>query len=241
LTFDDGPHPGWTPKLLAVLHDCAVPATFFVVGHQVEKYPELARAIDSMGFTIGNHTYDHVSLLKIPAAYVPTEILACADAVRTATGVTPRFFRPPGGEFDKAVAVTAEEMGYQTVLWTDDPGDFARPSAETILRRTLARATPGGIILLHDGIPETLEMLPELVSELRLQGYDFVSMDELIRERDADAKAAPKVPGAVPADYIPIIKENRQTPKQAPTNKVRPDSMPLLKTVSGSAEARKPL
>jgi peptidoglycan/xylan/chitin deacetylase (PgdA/CDA1 family) len=188
LTFDDGPHAGWTTKLLDVLRDLDVPATFFVVGKQVEKFPDLARDIDSAGFAIGNHTYDHVGLLKIPPSYIATELLACQGAVRAATGVTPRLFRPPGGEFDKGVAATAAELGCQTVLWTDDPGDFASPPADVIARRTIGKATPGGIILLHDGIESTLDALPVIVGELRKQGYEFVTLEELSRERDLNAK-----------------------------------------------------
>lgn len=185
LTFDDGPHPEYTQRLLLTLHDLGVPATFFVVGKQVEKYPELARAIDGMGFPIGNHTYNHCSLLKIPGSYVPTEVLACGYAVKAAIGTTPHLFRPPGGEFDKQVAQEVAEMGYRMVLWTDDPGDFAKPSAELIEKRVLAHASPGGIILLHDGIDETIEALPRIVDSLRQEGYEFVSVDELVREHDA--------------------------------------------------------
>ncbi|MDR3709073.1 MAG: polysaccharide deacetylase family protein [Capsulimonadaceae bacterium] len=190
LTFDDGPHPVYTQRLLLTLHDLGVPATFFVVGKQVEKYPELARAIDAMGYPIGNHTYDHCSLLKIPGNYVPTEILACGYAVKAAIGTTPHLFRPPGGEFDKLVAQEAVEMGYRTVLWTDDPGDFAKPSADIIVKRVLSHASSGGIILLHDGIEETLEALPRIVDDLRQDGYEFVSVDDLIRQHDADVRAA---------------------------------------------------
>lgn len=189
LTFDDGPHPAYTLRLLAELHSLNVAATFFVVGRQVEKYPDLLRAIYDGGYEIGNHTYDHCSLIKVPPSYVPTELIACGSAVRAVTGISPHLFRPPGGEFDKTVAEEAEELGYQTVLWTDDPGDFAKPPADVILRRTLARAAPGGIILLHDGIEQTMSVLPQLVATLRQQGYEFVTMDELIRQRAADGRS----------------------------------------------------
>ena len=199
LTFDDGPHPGFTQRLLLALHDLSVPATFFVVGKQVEKYPELARLIDGMGYQIGNHTYNHCSLLKIPANYVPTEVIACGYAVKAAIGVTPKYFRPPGGEFDKPVAEEVAGMGYRMLLWTDDPGDFARPSVDQIVKRVVAHATPGGVILLHDGIEETIEALPRIVAELRQAGYEFVGVDEIVHEHDADLRSTP--PPTEPAVY----------------------------------------
>ena len=188
LSFDDGPHPAFTPRLLSALHALGVPATFFVVGKQVEKFPDLLRAIDAAGYEIGNHTYDHCSLLKTPGSYAPTELLACGSAVKAVIGVTPHLFRPPGGEFDKTIAEEAEVLGYKIVLWTDDPGDFAKPGVDVILKRTVAQASPGGIILLHDGIDQTVQALPQIVATLKAQGYEFVTMDELIKQREIDAK-----------------------------------------------------
>jgi peptidoglycan/xylan/chitin deacetylase (PgdA/CDA1 family) len=196
LTFDDGPHPFWTRRLIGELKAENLPATFFVVGRQAEKYPELLQEINDNGFTIGNHTYDHLSLLKIPRQYLPAELIACSSIVKDTTGTAPMYFRPPGGEYDDDDLSMAEALGMKIVLWTDDPGDFAKPPASAILKRVLRKATPGGIILLHDGIGQTLTALPEIVKALRSQGYEFVSLERLIKERAEYARDNEETPSA---------------------------------------------
>ncbi|MGC4048039.1 MAG: polysaccharide deacetylase family protein [Armatimonas sp.] len=179
LTFDDGPHPKFTPRLLAILARYQVPAAFFVVGERAEQYPALVRAEAAQGHMVANHTYHHVSLIKIPPEMVADEIDACGDVIRNILGATPRWFRPPGGEYNTEVARVAERLGYTIALWTDDPGDYASPGAQVILQRTLSRATPGAILLLHDGIEQTIQVLPQIIESLKKQGYTFVSLKRL--------------------------------------------------------------
>lgn len=183
LTFDDGPHRLYTPRILAILHKYHVRATFFVVGEQAEKYPQLVRAEIAAGDSVGNHTYDHVSLVKISNEYIATEIKACGEVLREVTGKAPRLFRPPGGEYDPRVAMTAEALGYTMVLWTDDPADYASPGKQVILSRTLSKAGNGGIILVHDGIEQTIDVLPQLITTLQKRGYQFVTIDQMLAER----------------------------------------------------------
>ena len=183
LTFDDGPHPAYTPQLLRILKQYNARATFFVVGAQAEKYPQLIRAEVAAGSSVGNHTYDHVSLVKIPQADVGTEIKACGQVIAQITGRAPHLFRPPGGTYDPAVAQMSEALGYTMVLWTDDPGDYASPGADVILSRTEARVNNGAIILLHDGIGQTIQMLPHLLQYLRANGYEIVTVDEMLRQQ----------------------------------------------------------
>ena len=185
LTFDDGPHTAYTPRLLAILKQYDVKATFFVVGEQAEKYPELVQAEEAAGDSIGNHTYDHVSLVKIPEDYVSTEIKACGEVIHSITDKTPHLFRPPGGVYDPRIAETSEALGYTTVLWTDDPGDYASPGTDVILSRTLGKASSGGIILLHDGIQQTIDVLPRIIQTLKSRGYKFVTVDQMLAERAA--------------------------------------------------------
>lgn len=188
LTFDDGPHPAYTPQILRILKQYDAKATFFVVGEQAQKYPALIRAEVAGGNNVGNHTFNHVSLVKIPPSYVATEIKACGAVLGRITGRPPHLFRPPGGMYTPEVARISDALGYTMVLWTDDPGDYASPGADVILSRTLARVNNGSIILLHDGIVQTLEVLPRLLQYLRANGYETITIDEMIRQqRDREA------------------------------------------------------
>jgi peptidoglycan/xylan/chitin deacetylase (PgdA/CDA1 family) len=183
VTFDDGPHPAYTPKLLDVLKRYNARATFFVVGEMAEKYPELVKAEVAAGHSVGNHTYHHVNLTKIPEEYVATEIKACGEVVKAITGRAPHLFRPPGGDYDRPVAEVAEALGYSMVLWTDDPGDYASPGEQVIESRVLGRIGNGGIVLIHDGIQETVDALPRILSFLRERDYQLVTIDSMM-ERD---------------------------------------------------------
>jgi len=181
LTIDDGPHPVYTPELLQILAQNGIKATFFVVGEQAERYPELIRAESDAGHAIGNHTYDHVSLIKIPPQYIDTEIKACGEVINRITGKSPHLFRPPGGEYNRSVAEATEALGYKLVLYSDDPGDYAEPGTQVIEKRTLDMISNGGIILLHDGSAQTLTILPQLIQRLKARGFQFVSVDQLLK------------------------------------------------------------
>ena len=182
LTIDDGPHPTYTPQLLQILKANHVHATFFVVGEQAERYPGLIQAEVAGGHTVGNHTYDHVSLIKIPPEYIDTEIEACGDVLTRLTGKTPHLFRPPGGEYNEDVAEATEALGYKMVLYSDDPGDYAQPGTQIIETRTLDTISNGGIILLHDGSSQTLTILPQIIQRLKSRGFRFVTIDQMLRE-----------------------------------------------------------
>jgi peptidoglycan/xylan/chitin deacetylase (PgdA/CDA1 family) len=179
LTFDDGPHPDFTPKLLTILKQYQLKATFFVVGEMAPKYPDLVRAEAVAGHVVGNHTFHHVNLTKIPVTGVLTEWEAGQEVVKAITGQTMRFCRPPGGDYDGAVIRAAMELGLTTVLWTDDPGDYASPGDRAIERRVLDQIGNGGIILLHDGIQQTIEVLPQIVEHLKRRGFRFVTVAEM--------------------------------------------------------------
>lgn len=182
LTFDDGPHPDCTPGILKALADARAHATFFVVGEKAEQNPGLVKAEVDAGHSVGNHTYHHVNLTKIPQRLVAVEVQACGDVLQRATGVKPHLFRPPGGDYDLEVATTANALGYTLVLWTDDPADYANPPAPVLMARTLDWAHNGGIILIHDGVAETVKMLPQLLSDLRARGFEFVTIDQMLQE-----------------------------------------------------------
>jgi peptidoglycan/xylan/chitin deacetylase (PgdA/CDA1 family) len=195
LTFDDGPHPAYTPQLLAILQKERVPATFFVVGEMAERHPDLVRGERAAGHVVGNHTFHHVNLTKIPLGEVLAEWQACQDVVKSITGETMAYCRPPGGDYDDAVVRAAMSIGLTTVLWTDDPGDYASPGAKLVETRVLDRMGNGGIILLHDGVQQTLDILPGLIEHLRARGYRFVTVSDMRAEAIAGSRSR-QGPGA---------------------------------------------
>lgn len=183
LTFDDGPHPKYTPKILAILKKYNVKATFFLVGEMAQKYPYLVKAEAAAHNNIGNHTFHHVSLTKITPGYVATEIKACGLVLNGILHQPVHLFRPPGGDYNDNVAQVAEAMNYHLILWTDDPGDYSSPGVGAIVDRTLAKADNGGIILIHDGVQQTIDALPQIISILQARGYKFVTIDEMLTDK----------------------------------------------------------
>jgi peptidoglycan/xylan/chitin deacetylase (PgdA/CDA1 family) len=179
LTFDDGPHPMYTAELLAILEREKVPATFFVIGFMAERYPAQIRDEMAGGFAIENHTFSHVTLTHLPPEEIETEYKACSDVIYKITGKYPTYCRPPGGDYDMDVVRSAQVLGLTTVLWTDDPGDYLNPGTLKLEEETLRNMTSGGIVLLHDGAPETLTVLPQIIEYAKRHGYHFVTLDEL--------------------------------------------------------------
>jgi peptidoglycan/xylan/chitin deacetylase (PgdA/CDA1 family) len=182
-SFDDGPHGPFTPNLIAILVRYHIPATMFLVGTQCERFPYLVKEEQKAGLTIGDHTYHHFSLTKIPPQYIGPELQGCGDVIQQITGTRPTLFRPPGGDYSPAVAHVAGKLGFTTVMWTVDPGDFDKPAASVIVARTLGKVSNGSIILFHDGIPETMEALPIIIDYLRTNGYQIVSINQMLKEQ----------------------------------------------------------
>jgi peptidoglycan/xylan/chitin deacetylase (PgdA/CDA1 family) len=160
ITFDDGPNPAVTPKLLDLLDRYDAKATFFMIGRFVRECPELAREVHARGHLLGNHTQSHPNLFWLTPAAVRNELSQCQDALRAATGESASFFRPPYGFRNPWVVSTAAELGMQTVMWTLIPGDWYGKPAEwlvprmqTVADRAANRAgqTGGDVLCLHDG------------------------------------------------------------------------------------------
>jgi peptidoglycan/xylan/chitin deacetylase (PgdA/CDA1 family) len=199
MTFDDGPHPDFTPRILAILRHYNVKGTFFVVGEMAAQYPGLIRAEKAAGHVIGNHTYHHVNLTKIPTDEIATEWQACQDVAKAVTGETMRFCRPPGGDYDSDVMAAATRLGLTTVLWTDDPGDYADPGDRVIENRVLARIGNGGIILIHDGVQQTIDVLPQIITILQKRGFRFATVAEMAAPRGGvTGEGAPASPRREP-------------------------------------------
>ncbi|MGC4047963.1 MAG: polysaccharide deacetylase family protein [Armatimonas sp.] len=182
LTFDDGPHGEKTSQLLDLLKQLHCPSTFFLVGSQARRHPELVQRIAVEGHEIGNHTFNHYRLNRIPTEEIANELNRTRDLLKAIVGAPSRLFRPPGGEYSPEILKIVERNGYTTVLWTDDPADYKlNRTAADIKRLVIRDITPGGIILLHDGIRATVQALPSLVRTLRDKGYIFVTVSELIQ------------------------------------------------------------
>ena len=189
ITFDDGPHPKYTPKILAILKQYDTKATFFVVGEMAENYPDLVRAELAAGHSVGNHTYHHVDLTQIPPAYIAAELKACGVVLSQMGKRPPHLFRPPGGNYNDEVARVAKALGYISVLWTNDPGDYASPGTNVIETRVIDRIRNGDIILLHDGIRQTIDALPRILRYLQSHGYETVTVDEMLADVSRNARA----------------------------------------------------
>lgn len=121
--------------------------------------------------------------IKIPPHLIGYELDQCDKVIKKYTGSSVRYFRPPGGDYNGDVIHEAAKRGYITSLWTDDPGDYARPPKEVINKRTIDPLEDGAILLLYDGIPETIEVLPEIIKEARRLGYEFVTINQLAMNR----------------------------------------------------------
>lgn len=192
LTFDDGPHPPFTERLLVLLKQLNLRVTFFVVGRKVEEAPDLLVRMLEEGHEVANHTYHHPNLKLLPSGLVENEIRLDNDAIRRACGKQPLYFRPPGGQRNSEVIDIAHRLGMTTILWTDDPADYAKPGANVIEQQLLHHIRPGATILLHDGVEQSYQMLPDLVARLRLQGYKFVTVSEMIQHLEASRLGHPQ-------------------------------------------------
>lgn len=179
LTFDDGPNPDTTPRVLEALRQEGVPATFFLIGSEVERYPELARQVVAEGHAVGNHTWHHFYLNHLDAGSTASEMEITSRVIEKVTGARPRWFRPPGGTYSPDVLHSARGLGQRVVLWSQDSRDWTGPGQAAIRRRVLADLRPGAVILLHDTSPQTAAVLASLVREIKARGYRFVPLEEL--------------------------------------------------------------
>jgi len=188
LTFDDGPNEPYTSEILQVLRDNNVRATFFVTGKNVETFPETAREIVREGHAIGNHSYSHKDLVLDTNSQVRQEIVKTSDIIEQVTGQRTNLFRPPYGDKDFLTLHQVQKLGYLMVEWTVSAQDWRRPGVSRIVRRVVQGVEPGAIVLMHDGDKlrrgdrsQTVAALPTVIRELRRQGYEFVTIPELLK------------------------------------------------------------
>jgi cellulose synthase/poly-beta-1,6-N-acetylglucosamine synthase-like glycosyltransferase/peptidoglycan/xylan/chitin deacetylase (PgdA/CDA1 family) len=198
LTFDDGPDPRWTPRIASLLRRLHVPATFFVVGSQAVRRPDLVRRLKRDGFELGNHTFTHADLASGPGWQRTLEVSMTESALAGIAGVRSRLVRPPYSSTPDAVTPRQERAladvaarGYLIVLSTQDGRDWARPGVGAIVRSATPRGGRGAVVLLHDGggdRAQTLAALRRLVPALRARGYRFVSVSRLAGLRAGQAQ-----------------------------------------------------
>lgn len=190
MTFDDGPQPQNTPRLLDMLRARNIKATFYVIGRSVELYPQVVRRTVAEGHEIGNHSNTHRLLSKLPDAEIIADLRRCHDAIGQAAGIQPRTMRPPyGGLLQRQRELVHSEFGYPIILWSVDPLDWKRPGASVISSRILAGASPGGIVLAHDLHSQTVDAMPATLDALLSRGYLFVTVSQLLAMKTEPAAA----------------------------------------------------
>lgn len=187
LTFDAGPSEN-SARLLDILKEKQVPATFFLLGKRhVEKYPELVERMAAEGHEVASHTWDHKILTRITPAQIRDELVRTDDAIERITGKRPTLMRPPQGRTDDEVHKICRELGLSEVLWSVTAKDYATTDSALITKRVLAQASRDGIILLHDLYQGTVPAVPGIIDALKERGYVFVTVPQLL----APGKAEP--------------------------------------------------
>ncbi len=185
LTFDDGPHPRLTPRILEILEEYGIKATFFVIGQNVENYPEAMELLASSGCEIGNHTYSHKNIRAMSEGQIESEVLKCNRILFENFGVLPNVMRPPQGAYNTALQRVSNSVGCDIILWNIDTRDWAHTPPVEISKKVLRSVGGGDIILMHDyvaGESPTCDALRLIIPELLERGYQFVTVSELIKD-----------------------------------------------------------
>lgn len=177
LTFDDGPDPTHTLQLLEGLAKREVKATFFITGENAEAYPDLVKRMYEEGHLIGNHTYSHLQLTKKNREIFKEELIKTNEIIKEITGEEVVFVRPPYGSWDKSFE---EELNMFPVLWTIDPLDWCSNDVACVINKVVPKVKENSIILMHDEYASTVTAALQIVDELQKQGYEFVTVDEIL-------------------------------------------------------------
>ncbi len=190
LTFDDGPSPRYTAPILDILKEYSIKATFFVVGKQAKKYPEIIKRMVSEGHDICNHTYSHRDLVPAKRATIIKEVTKTEKALKNIAGVESNLFRPPRGIYNQTVRKLLVDMNYQIILWSLSTCDWRMKSANGILKRVKRFVKEGSIILFHDSGAilkkeggsrnSTVKSLPNVIEYLQGKGFEIIPITEMI-------------------------------------------------------------
>jgi peptidoglycan/xylan/chitin deacetylase (PgdA/CDA1 family) len=182
LTFDDGPWPKQTEQILSILKANGVRATFFELGSQVRRNPQISRAVVAAGSVVANHSWNHPFMTRMRAPQVRRQIADTAAVIKSATGKAPTLFRPPYGAINNTVWAQAKANRESVVLWDVDTLDWTKPGPAKILSNAENEMGRASIVLMHDGggdRSQTIAALPKLIQWLKGQGYTFLTVDEL--------------------------------------------------------------
>lgn len=180
LTFDDGPTPGVTDRILDELQRRGLHATFFMIGERLLDAPDLARRVLAEGHAVGHHTFTHANLTTLPDTKVSEEVEKSLGAMREILGIQPRWFRPPFGALRRNQAPLIARHGMRIVFWNVDPKDWSRPGTEKIGDTILEGAAAGSIVLCHDVHDQTAEALPRVIDGLHERGLAPVTLRDLL-------------------------------------------------------------
>lgn len=185
LTFDDGPSPETTPRLLDVLFEKDVLATFFVLGNRASANSDIVKRAKREYHEIGSHTMSHQNLIRISAQAAETDINEAKDVIKSILDQEPSYTRPPYGNYNETVQ---KATNTPLILWSVDSEDWRSKNPDAILATSMGEVHDGAIILMHDIYPTTIEAVPRLIDTLRAQGYEFTTISELKKVRHADLK-----------------------------------------------------
>jgi len=188
LTFDDGPSTATTPKVLSILEEKRVAASFFLVGRNVDGNEKLIQRMAADGFEIGNHTWSHPDLRKLKDDEIRKEVLSTQAAIVAAGAPMPTLLRPPYGSWNKRVMKIAD---LQVALWNEDPRDWDAKNSKQLAKMVLKSVQPGGVVVMHDIHKLTAGALGPVIDKLKDENYQFVTVSELMKQREASQDGKP--------------------------------------------------
>ncbi len=214
LTFDDGPHPDFTPRLLDTLKKENIKATFFMVGRCVVSYPNIVKRMVDEGHEVASHSWSHPLLTSLSNASLDSQMRKTHDAIVKACGVAPVLYRPPYGASRLSQRKRIhDEFGYLSILWDVDPLDWQNPrTSQKVYDRVLAQTKAGSIILCHDIHETTVDAMPATIRDLKARGLQFMTVSQLI---ETEAKT-PRLPGDPPVELAPLPAQLPVIPQTEP-------------------------
>ncbi len=189
LTFDDGPSPQYTPQILNILQVNGVHATFFCIGEQVQADPDLVLQEANAGHVVANHSWNHPDLTTLTTDQVHAQLSDTSNAIQSADGQMPVFFRPPYGAINEDVQSQGAQLGLRPILWNVDTLDWELPGSDNIVKTALDNASNGAVILMHDGggdRSQTVAALPAIISGLKERGFQLVTIKQLVDDAQKD-------------------------------------------------------